>query len=91
MYICPILTDQLVNTEIWKPIKSVYHIKPGYFISNFGRIYSSLDDKYKNPIKTTNGFMQIFLETIDNTGNYYMIHEIMMIEFYSSLQLYLPL
>lgn len=26
--------------------------------------------------------MQIFLETIDNTGNYYMIHEIMMIEFY---------
>lgn len=70
--------------EQWKPITelSVPDIKIGYFISNFGRVYSSLSNSFLTPVVTANGYYRVFLRHNDGSGLYHLLHRIVMIEFH---------
>lgn len=74
-------TDYPPFNEIIKPITnaSVPGIVPGYFISNYGRVFSG--NYQLKPVPTYNFYLRVFLYTDDGTGRYYLIHRIEMIEF----------
>lgn len=76
--------DPLVYEE-WRVIteKSVPDVKANvYYISNFGRVWSSLRNVLLNPTQTLNGYYRVCLRLNNGDSRYYSIHRILMIEFY---------
>ena len=74
----------LIFEERWMPIteKSVPLVRPGaYLISDQGRVYSYLRNKYLDLVPTWNGYYRVPLRRIDNKCRYYLVHRIIMIEF----------
>lgn len=74
--------------EEWRYIteKSVPNIVENkYLISNMGRIYSEISNKFMKAIPTNykleNPYYRVALTTKDKKTNYYLIHRIVMIEF----------
>ena len=76
--------NEAIYFEEWKYItdRSVPNIKENaYLISNLGRVYSNLRNKYLTPVMTNNGYFRVALSTKNNQNRYYLIHRIVMIEF----------
>lgn len=72
--------------EEWKPItdKSVPNIADNYMVSSLGRIisYRRVNPVYLKPVPTWNGYYRVPLALKNKTVRYYLIHRIVMIEFY---------
>lgn len=71
--------------EEWRPItdKSVPGVVPGaYLVSNTGKVYSNFRDRYMNLEPTWNGYYRVCLRLVNNKSRYYLIHRIVMIEFF---------
>lgn len=76
---------QPVRFEQWKLIteNSVPNIiKDAYYISNFGRVYSTFTKRILTLTPTWNGYYRVFLRLNNGTGRYYLVHRIVMIEFH---------
>lgn len=69
------------NNEIWSPIINLYdNIKPYYFISTYGRVYSLATNNFIIPHENHNGYMQVSLMT--NTGRVFRkVHRLVMLTF----------
>lgn len=75
----------VIYFEEWRPItdKSIPNIKQGqYYISNLGRAWSTARNCFLKPVQTWNGYWRIALARNDGTHRYFLIHRIVMIEFY---------
>lgn len=67
--------------EQWLPITDIVApgIRPYYYISNFGRIYSVQSNKILTTfINNTTGYCHIGLRLIDNTSKHFTIHRLVM-------------
>lgn len=78
--------DEPICFEKWLPIteNSVPDVKDGYYISNFGRVYSTQRKNgiFMNLMPTENGYLRVNLQLKSGIGRYYLVHRIVMIEFH---------
>ena len=76
----PVFID---NIEEWLPItdKSVQGINPWYYISTFGRIFSSKSNKILSPIVDKYGYNVVCLYRRDGTHISQFVHRIVLLEF----------
>lgn len=75
--------------ELWKPIENyvVSNIREGkYFISSYGRVYSTIRNKFLMPIETSNGYFRVRLE---DDRKYYLIHRLVLMTFNPNLNMYI--
>ena len=65
--------------EIWLPI-NIEDVKPYYFISNYGRIYSNISNTFIIPHKNHSGYLQASLMT--NSGRIFRkVHRLVLLTF----------
>ena len=70
--------------ELWTNITeyNVPNIKYGYYISNYGRAYSTLSNSFLTPVITENGYYRISLyDTVKKVSLYHLLHRSVMIAF----------
>lgn len=71
--------------EIWKPLTkdAIKEAKEGiYFVSNYGRIYSIISNKFMTPVKTKNGYYRVSILYDNGDRRYQLLHRIVMMTFY---------
>lgn len=87
--ICKILDEipDKLPYEIFLPITTdvVKGIKPGYYISNYSRVYSKISNKYKKIKISENGYPSFCVATIGNTTHknesVVSVHRVLMMTF----------
>ena len=67
--------------EKWKLI-TIDNIKPYYWISTFGRVYSTCTNSFINPQYTHSGYLQVGLMTNDGGRIYRKVHRLVMLTFH---------
>lgn len=72
--------------EIWKPItKAIVPnvIQDKYFVSTYGRVFSTIRNVFLSPVETANGYFRVFLRHDESDkGLYYLLHRIVLMTFY---------
>lgn len=71
--------------EIWKPLtkRVIKEAKEGiYFVSNYGRIYSTIREKFMTPVKTENGYYRVSILYDNGDRRYQLLHRIVLMTFY---------
>lgn len=79
-----ILNIDLLPGELWAPIfDPEYKLKPYYFISTYGRIYSSsrYGGHLRKIILDEHGYYRVQLRLIDGTGRYFQVHRLVLYTF----------
>lgn len=73
----------IFTDEIWKEIDDsiIKDIKPGYYISTYGRLYSSFYGYYMKPAIDKYGYLKINLQKNDGTRKYTTIHRLVALAF----------
>lgn len=71
------LKEIAIQGEIWKQSS----LAPAYYVSNYGRIYSTLYHKLIQP-ETSNGYARVFLKDLaTNQFRHYSVHILIATEF----------
>lgn len=65
---------------MWTDI-NLYNIKPIYMISNFGRIYSKLNNHLLKTNIINSGYVRVTLRTLENKQKDFLVHRLVMICF----------
>lgn len=79
-----ILNIELLPGEIWAPVfDPEYQLKPYYFISTYGRIYSSsrYGGHLRKLIVDEHGYYRVQLRLIDGSGRYFPVHRLVLYTF----------
>lgn len=70
----------IYHNEEWKRIE-FDDIKPIYWISNYGRVFSENTNCIMEPKITNSGYLSIGLRILDETKKFYLIHRLVLIMF----------
>jgi hypothetical protein len=74
------MVEMVKFVEQWMLI-TVDNIKPIYYISNYGRIFSIYSNSFITPQQTENGYLQVGLTTNSGSRIYRKVHRLVMLTF----------
>ena len=79
-----ILNIELLPGELWLPVfDPEYIVKPYYYISNYGRVYSSsrYGGHLRKLIVDEHGYYRVQLRLLDGSGRYFPVHRLVLYAF----------
>ena len=74
------MIEMIKMVELWKII-TIDNVKPYYYISTFGRVYSKKSNRFINPQYNENGYLQVGLMTNNGNKIYRKVHRLVMLTF----------
>ena len=74
------MVEMVYFVEQWLPI-IIDNVKPYYFISNYGRVFSMYSNSFIEPQLTENGYLMVGLMTNEGNRIHRKIHRLVMITF----------
>lgn len=74
------MIEMVYFVEQWLPI-TIDNIKPYYFISNYGRVFSTYSNSFIEPQLTENGYAMVGLMTNNGNRIHRKVHRLVMITF----------